>query len=152
MIKSLVPNYLRGLSWVNRRSHLHHVTFLERFLLYTVFSTKKKRNKTKTLHTVLTHSFSMHHFSTLWKHPKNLTVFWCFQGVEKGCTGNEWVNANSSELWALLLQNWNISLDIMTIFIQTDSTDCFHVISCTLNLLFTYCIFQGELKHGALGL
>ena len=21
----------------------------------------------------------------------NLTVFWCFQGVEKGCIGNEWV-------------------------------------------------------------
>ena len=23
---------------------------------------------------------------------ENLTVFWCFQGVEKGCTGNKWVN------------------------------------------------------------
>ena len=23
---------------------------------------------------------------------ENLTVFWCFQGVEKGCFGNEWVN------------------------------------------------------------
>ena len=22
----------------------------------------------------------------------NLTIFWCFQGVEKGCIGNEWVN------------------------------------------------------------
>ena len=21
-----------------------------------------------------------------------LTVFWCFQGVEKGCIGNEWVS------------------------------------------------------------
>ena len=23
---------------------------------------------------------------------ENLAVFWCFQGVEKGCIGNEWVN------------------------------------------------------------
>ena len=36
----------------------------------------------------LTHSFPMHPFSTPWKH---LTVFWCFQGVGKGCIGNEWV-------------------------------------------------------------
>ena len=26
------------------------------------------------------------------KTEENLTVFWCFQGVEKGCIGNEWVN------------------------------------------------------------
>ena len=25
------------------------------------------------------------------KTSENLTVFWCFQGVEKGCIGNEWV-------------------------------------------------------------
>ena len=30
----------------------------------------------------LTHWFPMHPFSTTWK---------CFQGVEKGCIGNEWV-------------------------------------------------------------
>ena len=30
----------------------------------------------------------MHPFSTPWKH---LTVTWCFQGVEKGCIGKEWV-------------------------------------------------------------
>ena len=23
---------------------------------------------------------------------ENLTVFWCFQGVQEGCIGNEWVN------------------------------------------------------------
>ena len=40
----------------------------------------------------------------------------------------------------------------MTFFIQTDSTDCLHRISCTLCLLFTYCLFQSALKHGALGL
>ena len=25
------------------------------------------------------------------KSSENLAVFWCFQGVEKGCIGNEWV-------------------------------------------------------------
>ena len=25
---------------------------------------------------------------------ENLAFFWCFQGVEKGCIGNKWVNAN----------------------------------------------------------
>ena len=34
----------------------------------------------------LTHFFPMHPFSTPWKH------FWYFQGVEKGCIGNKWVN------------------------------------------------------------
>ena len=35
----------------------------------------------------LTHWFSMHPFSTPWKHQKTL-FFWCFQGVEKERTGN----------------------------------------------------------------
>ena len=48
--------------------------------------------------------------------------------------------------------NWNLKLNIMTFFIQTDSTDCLRKIFCTLCLRFTYCLFQGELKHGALGL
>ena len=33
----------------------------------------------------------MHPFSTFWKYKKT-TVFWCFEGVEKGCIGNKWVN------------------------------------------------------------
>ena len=37
-------------------------------------------------------------------------------------------------------------------FTQTDSADCLHRFSCTLFLLFTYCLFQNELKHGALEL
>ena len=40
----------------------------------------------------------------------------------------------------------------MTFSIQTDSADYLPKISCTLGFLFTYCLFQGELKHGALGL
>ena len=34
-----------------------------------------------------THLFPMHPFST----PFFYMVFWCFQGVEKGCIGNKWV-------------------------------------------------------------
>ena len=41
----------------------------------------------------LIHLFPMHHFYTPWKtSEKRLTVLWCFQGVEKGCIGDEWVN------------------------------------------------------------
>ena len=32
------------------------------------------------------------HFLYPLKTSENLMVFWCFQGVEKGCIGNEWVN------------------------------------------------------------
>ena len=37
----------------------------------------------------LTHSFPVHPLSTPWKYQK---VFWCFQGIDKMCIGNEWVN------------------------------------------------------------
>ena len=37
------------------------------------------------------------------KTPENLTVFWCFQGVEKGGTGNKWVNNNDTKTWTMLL-------------------------------------------------
>ena len=32
------------------------------------------------------------------KTSENLTVCWCFQGVEKGCIGNEWVNIHQNDL------------------------------------------------------
>ena len=39
-----------------------------------------------------THSFPMHPFSTPWKHQKTLPyLILCFERVEKGCIGNEWV-------------------------------------------------------------
>ena len=40
-------------------------------------------------------------------------------------------------------------LNITTFFPQTDSLDCLHKISCTLCVLFTYCLFQSELKQSA---
>ena len=38
----------------------------------------------------LTRLFPMHPFSAPLK-TENITVFWCFPGVEKGCIGNKWV-------------------------------------------------------------
>ena len=49
---------------------------------------------------LLSHSFPMHpSFLYPLKTSKNLTVFWCFQGLEKGCIGNKWDNRNSLEKW-----------------------------------------------------
>ena len=44
---------------------------------------------------MLTHLFPVHPFSTPLK-TENLMVFWCFQGVAKGCIGNGWV---SPSIW-----------------------------------------------------
>ena len=38
----------------------------------------------------------------------------------------------------------------MTFYIQNDASDCLIRIPCTLSFLFTYCLVQNELKHGAL--
>ena len=35
-------------------------------------------------------------FLYLLKTPENLKIFWCFQGVEKKCIGNEWVKCRTS--------------------------------------------------------
>ena len=39
----------------------------------------------------LIYLFPIYPFSTPWKHKKTRKVF-CFQGVEKGCSRNKWVN------------------------------------------------------------
>ena len=68
------------------------VTF---FLMVSSFNSLRWRWKIistifEDLSNIITHSFPMHPFSTPWKHQKTLR-FYCFQGVEKGCIGNEWV-------------------------------------------------------------
>ena len=42
----------------------------------------------------LVHLFPNTSFLCPLKTSENLTVFWCFQGVEKGCIGNKWVNVH----------------------------------------------------------
>ena len=41
----------------------------------------------------LTDLFPTHPFSTPRKNQKTFTVFWCFQGVDKGCIENKLVNS-----------------------------------------------------------
>ena len=51
----------------------------------------------------------MHPFSTLPKTSQNVMVFWCFQGVEKECIGNEWVkveNAGEKNLYLVHKIHW----------------------------------------------
>ena len=38
----------------------------------------------------LTHLFPVYPFSTPWEH--NRKVFWCFQGLQKACIRNKWIN------------------------------------------------------------
>ena len=40
------------------------------------------------------------------KMSENLTVFRCFQGVEKGCNGSKWVNLNGFIRYCLLKKTW----------------------------------------------
>ena len=70
------------------------IKYMKFIILSIVIPISDRRNNenniTKWLHdSHLTHLFQMHPFSTPWKHA---TVFWCFQGVEKGCIENKWVN------------------------------------------------------------
>ena len=41
------------------------------------------------------------------KTSENLTVFWCFQGVEKGCIGNEWVE--DAKIMPVILTKYQIN-------------------------------------------
>ena len=53
----------------------------------------------KNKKTTLIHLFPMHPVST----PENIrkTVFWCFQGVEKGCNWNKLVKKSSKYIFNL---------------------------------------------------
>ena len=57
---------------------------------------------------LLTHSFPMHPFSTLWKHQKTVRFSDIFRGVEKGCTGNEWVNKYMHSIFFLTMLSPNV--------------------------------------------
>ena len=59
----------------------------------------------------LTHLFPINPFSTTWKHQKTVKIFWYFQGVEKGCTGNKW-SMNGSKFisafkYIMILMHYN---------------------------------------------
>ena len=60
----------------------------------------------------LSHLLTMHPFSTPWKHQK--AVVFCFQGVEKGWIGKEWVKNNL--LLFLMLSGKMEVIDFLKIF------------------------------------
>ena len=65
----------------------------------------------------LTHSFSMHSFSTPWKHKKTVRFSGYFQGVEQGCIGKEWVNG----IMGLMEFIWYLNLNLTTVFLPRPS-------------------------------
>ena len=48
-----------------------------------------------------------------------LTVFWCFQGVEEGCIGNEWVNKDSNRAMRNDMQKWICAKQEVTHLVRT---------------------------------
>ena len=55
---------------------------------------------------LLNHLFPMHPFPTPWK-IENLMFFWCFQGVEKVCIWNKWVNTYHADIFSRLTK-WSL--------------------------------------------
>ena len=45
----------------------------------------------------------MHPFSSPLKSSENFKVFWCFQGVEKGCIGEECVKLSQESLTSVIV-------------------------------------------------
>ena len=71
----------------------YSVTGLKLQMLFVIFKSLSHKGNLKYIATLKFNPFvpSSPFFCPL-KTSKNVTVFWCFQGVEKGCIGNKWVN------------------------------------------------------------
>ena len=80
----------------------------------------------------------------------NWKVFWCLQGVQKGCIGNKWVNIFMlrSKLFPIMM------LDLILVsylrqksqHLQKNSTECFYMMGAlAINRLTLLCIM---LKYG----
>ena len=70
------------------------------------------------------------------KTSENRKVFWCFQGVEKGCIENEWVKANffswrSSFLSSFFVLEWR---KVAKLFLQFWCVHYFSLLSITSTL------------------
>ena len=61
-----------------------------------------------------THLFPNASFLYPLKISENLTIFWCFHGVEKGCIGNEWVN-HIFTLWSKFFDRsiWHTKIKVL---------------------------------------
>ena len=61
---------------------------IEEGMFYKFFSSGTLHNSTPLLNPFVPNAPLLYPLKT----SKNLTVFWCFEGVEKGWIGNKWVN------------------------------------------------------------
>ena len=59
----------------------------------------------------------MHPFSTPWKDQ----VFWCFQGLEKECIGNEWVNGRFSDKRYCFIENLLSNTSYRNNYLKSDA-------------------------------
>ena len=72
---------------------------------------------------ILNHSFPMQPFSTPLKTSENLRVFWCFQGVEKGCIGNDWVKYKKrSHLFSAIFSYFSVEINMLKVIPAKPST------------------------------
>ena len=91
-------------------------------------------------------------FLCLLKTSENLTVFWCFQGVEKGCIGNEWVKGvlntplSINKFWSKNLQFLPKSMNFNPF---VPNAPFFYPLKTSENRRFFWC-FQ-EVEKGCIG-
>ena len=82
-----------------------------------------------TIHT-LTHFFPNATFLYHLKTSENVKVFWCFQGVEKGCNGNEWIDFGSILLYHIQVINTNYLTNKPIACQRTFLAPCHHQHRC----------------------
>ena len=98
---------------------------------------------------LLTNLFPVHPFSTPWKHYYHLTVFWYFQGVEKGCIGNEWVKGMLWDRLQILLLILSEFKQINWLLFPLKSSEKPDFSKGKRSSLIRYNYFILELKFGA---
>ena len=81
----------------------------------------------------LTHSFPIHPFYTVLETSENCEVFLCFQGVEKGCTGNKCVNMHFATFIKALAESLSQNSDIN----YSHLSSCRHSYSCLVHYIFS---------------
>ena len=82
----------------------------------------------------------LHSLKTL----KNREVFWCFQGVEKGCIGNKWVKSLE------LLEEKNIGIRKRKILCRILIQFFFVICKCSAKVfILVFTIFQGGFHRTA---
>ena len=122
-LNNLDPEIRRTHSYVNFRKKL--LSFVrptenKTFGMYNLFSGIRLFNRLRSDYSPLNEHAFRHGFGNTFnpfvpnapflyplKISWNRKVFWCFQGVEKGCIGNEWVNTAQKMKFSSKLRIWS---------------------------------------------